>query len=91
MLGLAHRMQQESIWVLQKEVSLVMFSAYTPLDRAIGRELTVRMGGETYTGMLAGIYTLHGQPMLVITPMEGGGLEQHLPLSQVVVTLRHER
>jgi len=62
-----------------------VFAPYTPLDRCIGKEITVRFGQENYTGMLSGIYTLHGVPMLVITPMEGGGVEQHIPLPNAMV------
>lgn len=68
-----------------------MFEGYTPLDRAIGRELTVRIGEHEYTGMLAGLYALHGTPVLVLAPMTGGGIEQHLPLAGAVVTLRPDR
>lgn len=68
-----------------------MFEAYTPLDRAIGRELTVRTGDQEYTGMLAGLYALHGTAVLVLAPMTGAGMEQHIPLTGAVVTLRPNR
>lgn len=68
-----------------------MFSAYTPLDRCVGKEIRVRANGEEYVGMLAGIYRCEGQPLLVIAPMNGGGSERHIPLSTAVVEIRHER
>lgn len=68
-----------------------MFQAYTSLDRAVGRELQVRVGDAEYAGMLAGVYALHGTPILVLTPMSGGGAEQHIPLTGAVVTLRPDR
>lgn len=68
-----------------------MFQAYTSLDRAVGRELQVRVGESEYTGMLAGVYALHGAPILVLAPMNGGGTEQHIPLVGAVVTLRPDR
>lgn len=68
-----------------------MFQAYTSLDRAVGRELQVRVGDAEYTGMLAGVYALYGAPILVLTPMTGGGTEQHIPLAGAVVTLRPDR
>lgn len=64
-----------------------MFAPYTPIDKCVGKEITVRVGDQNYTGMLAGTYVLHGVPVLVITPMAGGGLEQHIPLQNVVVTI----
>lgn len=68
-----------------------MFSAYTPLDRCIGKEIKVRSGGEDYVGMLAGLYRCEGQPILVITPLHGAGTEQHIPVSSAVVQVRHDR
>lgn len=68
-----------------------MFSAYTPIDRCIGKELSVRVNGEDFVGMLAGVYTTHGLAVLVLTPMQGGGKEQHIPLQSAVVTVRHDR
>ncbi|HLO03553.1 MAG TPA: hypothetical protein VK191_10615 [Symbiobacteriaceae bacterium] len=68
-----------------------MFQAYTSLDRAVGRELQVRVGETEYTGMLAGVYALLGAPVLVLTPLAGGGMEQHIPLTGAVVTLRPDR
>jgi len=68
-----------------------MFTAYTPLDRCIGKEVQVRSGGESYTGMLTGIYRVEGMAILVLTPMNGGGLEQHIPLNGAVVQIRHDR
>ena len=62
-----------------------MFTAYTPLDRCVGREIRVRAGGEEYVGMLAGIYRCESQPILVLTPLNGGGIEQHIPLTSAVV------
>lgn len=64
-----------------------MFAPYTPIDKCVGKEITVRVGEENYTGMLAGIYTLHGTPVLVITPMTDNGLEHHIPFQSVVVTM----
>lgn len=68
-----------------------MFQSYTSLDRAVGRELQVRVGASEYTGMLAGVYALHGTPILVLAPMNGGGTEQHIPLAGAVITLRPDR
>jgi len=68
-----------------------MFTAYTSLDRCVGRELTVRFDGENYVGMLAGMYQTGGMTMLVITPMQGGGTEHHIPLAGAVVTVKQDR
>lgn len=68
-----------------------MFSAYTPLDRCIGKEIRVRINGDEYAGMLAGIYRMEGQPILVVTPMNGGGAEHHIPLMSAVVQVRPDR
>lgn len=65
-----------------------MFAPYTPVDRCVGKEISVRTNGENYIGMLAGVYTLAGMSVLVITPMNGGGAEQHIPLAGCVVTIR---
>ena len=65
-----------------------MFAAYTQLDRCIGKEVTVRMNGENFSGMLAGLYTLHGLSIMVLTPANAGGLEQHIPVQNAVVTVR---
>lgn len=62
-----------------------MFTAYTPLDRCVGKEIRVRCSGEEFVGLLAGIYRCEGTPMLVLTPMNGGGTEQHIPLASAVV------
>lgn len=66
-----------------------MFAPFTPLDRCIGKEITVRMAGEEHVGMLAGVYQLGATPVLVITPMQGGGAEHHIPVAGAVVTVRH--
>ncbi len=68
-----------------------MFSAYTPLDRCIGKEIKVRSGGENYTGMLSGIYRVEGLAILVLAPMNGGGVEYHIPLNGAVVQVCHEK
>lgn len=68
-----------------------MFQGYTSLDRAIGRDVLVQVGAAEYRGMLVGVYALHGAPVLVLTPMAGGGTEQHIPLAGSVVTLRPDR
>lgn len=68
-----------------------MFAAYLPLDRCVGKEVRVRVGGQEYVGMLAGIYRLDGTPMLVVTPLVGGGAEQHIPLANAVVEVRPDR
>lgn len=68
-----------------------MFAPYTSLDRCIGKEITVRVGGENFAGMLVGVYTMAGSSILVITPMQGGGMEQHIPLAGTVVTVKNER
>lgn len=64
-----------------------MFTAYTPLDKCVGKEIRVQAGGAEYQGMLVGIYTTHGCPMLVLTPLTGAGAEQHIPLLHAVVTV----
>lgn len=64
-----------------------MLSTYTPLDRCIGKEVTVRTNGDEYVGMLAGIYQLNGVSILVLVPMNGSQ-EHHIPLIGAVVTLR---
>lgn len=66
---------------------MAMFTAYTPLDRCVGREVTVRVNGEAHVGLLAGIYTMGGTSVLVITPMRGAGTEVHIPLPGAVVTV----
>lgn len=67
-----------------------MFSAYTPIDKCIGRGVQVKVGKSEYSGMLAGVYHLGSMPVLVITPMNSGGLEQHIPLQGAVVTIRND-
>lgn len=67
-----------------------MFTAYTPIDKCIGKEIRIRTGGEDYVGMLAGVYSTGGTPILVLTPMTGGGVEQHIPLLGSVVTVRQD-
>jgi len=68
-----------------------MFAPYTPLDRCIGKELKVRVGGEDHVGMLSGVYTLGSAAVLVLAPMQGGGTELHIPVAGAVVTVRHDR
>jgi|GEM_PF-1893382 len=68
-----------------------MFTAYTPLDRCISKEITVRVGGENHVGMLAGVYYMGQTPVLVIAPMQGAGTEQHIPLPGAVVTVKQEQ
>jgi ribosomal 30S subunit maturation factor RimM len=68
-----------------------VFAPYTPLTACIGKELTVKTGGETHVGMLAGIYDLGSTWILVLTPMNGGGTEHHIPLVGSVVTVRADR
>lgn len=65
-----------------------MFAPYTPIDKCIGKEIRVRTGGEDYVGLLAGVYVLNGLSVLVLTPLTGGGAEQHIPLASAVVTIR---
>jgi hypothetical protein len=65
-----------------------MFAAYTPIDKCVGKELSIRLNGETVTGLLTGVYTLGGIPVMVITPMTGG-IEQHVPLPGAIVTVSH--
>jgi hypothetical protein len=65
-----------------------LFAAYTQIDRCIGKEVTVRINGENFTGMLAGVYTLHGLSIMVLTPANGGGLEQHIPVQNAIVTIK---
>lgn len=68
-----------------------MFTAYTPLDRCIGREITVRVNGEAHVGMLAGVYSMSGTSILVITPMHGAGTELHIPLPGAVITVKPDQ
>lgn len=68
-----------------------MFTPYTPIDRCVGKEISVRFYGENYTGMLAGIYHVSGMPILVITPLTGGGTEQHIPMAGAVVTIKPDK
>lgn len=68
-----------------------MFAPYTPIDKCIGKEIAVRFGGESFAGMLAGVYNMGGIPVMVLTPMHGGGTEQHIPLTGAVVTIRQDR
>jgi hypothetical protein len=68
-----------------------VFAPYTPVDKCVGKELSVKSTGETYVGMLAGVYHLGGTPVLVLTPMAGGGAEVHIPLPGSVVTVRADR
>jgi len=70
---------------------MTMFTAYTPLDRCIGREISVRVNGEAHVGMLAGIYTMGGTSVLVITPMHGAGMEVHIPMTGAVVTVTPDK
>lgn len=67
-----------------------MFSAYTQIDKCVGKEVRVRSGGEDYVGLLAGVYTTYGLPIMVITPLRDGNIEQHIPVLGAVVTVRHE-
>lgn len=67
-----------------------MFTPYTAIDQCVGKEVRVRTGGEDYVGMLAGVYTTSGVPILVITPMSGKGMEQHIPLVGSVVSVQHQ-
>lgn len=64
-----------------------MLAPYTSLDKCVGRGVRIRCFGEEYEGMLAGVYAVHGAAILVIAPMNGG-VEQHIPLSAAVVTVR---
>lgn len=68
-----------------------LFASYTPVTQCIGREVQVRTGGESYRGMLAGIYEMGGQSILVLTPMDEGGTEYHIPLQGSVVVIQQER
>lgn len=68
-----------------------MFAPYTPLDKCIGKEVTVRVGGENYVGLLVGVYPMGGVSVMVLTPMQGAGAEQHIPLPGAVVTVRQDR
>jgi hypothetical protein len=65
-----------------------MFAPYTPLHGCVGKEVTARLAGETFTGILAGLYYLSNTPVIVITPMAGGGAEQHIPVVNAVVTVK---
>lgn len=63
-----------------------MLSLYTPLDKLVGREIEVRFGGDTYTGVLSGLYTAHGVALLVL--VTGSAAEHHIPLAAAVVVCR---
>lgn len=65
-----------------------MFRAYTPIEECVGKEIQVRSGGEVYVGMLAGVYQAAGMPILVLTPMAGGGVEHHIPLANAIVSIQ---
>ena len=69
---------------------LHMFSAYTQIDKCVGKEVRVRSGGEDYLGMLVGVYTAYTLPIMVITPLRDGSVEQHIPVVGAVVTVKHE-
>jgi len=69
---------------------ITVFTAYTPIDKCVGREIEVHSGGETYRGMLAGIYSFGEQTILVVTPMTEPGVEWHIPLGGAVVRLQAE-
>jgi len=66
-----------------------MFAPFTPIEKCVGQEIRVRTAGEDYVGMLAGVYATNGLPIMVITPLRGGGMEQHIPLMGAVVTIKH--
>lgn len=57
-----------------------MFAAYTPIERCVGKELRVRVAGEEYVGMLAGVYASHAVPIMVLTPRQEGATELHIPV-----------
>ncbi|MGE5672692.1 MAG: hypothetical protein ACM3XM_02240 [Mycobacterium leprae] len=65
-----------------------MFEPYTPLDRCIGKSIRVRMNGDEFEGLLIGVYSLGQVPMLVITPLRGGGEELHIPVPSAVVAIK---
>jgi hypothetical protein len=65
-----------------------MFAPYTPVDKCIGKEVTVRFGGDKYVGMLAGVYVTNGLSMMVLTPLSEAGTEIHIPLPGAVVVIR---
>lgn len=64
-----------------------MFAPYTPLDKCVGKELKVRFDRQEYQGLLAGLYTLGGASIMVLTPLQGGGAEIHIPVAGAVTTL----
>lgn len=65
-----------------------MFTAYTALDKCIGKEVHVRTGVGEYRGMLAGMYSAQGVALLVLVQGNGAGAqEQHIPLLHAVVTV----
>ena len=64
-----------------------MFAPYTPLDKCVGKELKVRFDREEYQGLLAGLYTLGGSAIMVLTPLHGAGAEIHIPVAGAVTTL----
>lgn len=67
-----------------------MFAPYTSIEKCIGKEIKVHIGGEEYIGMMAGIYSTYGMPMIVLTPLSGKGLEQHVPLSRAVISVQQD-
>ncbi len=68
-----------------------LFASYTPLSKCVGKEIEVRTATESYRGMLAGIYEMGGQSVLVLTPMEAGGTEYHIPLIGSVVVVQQQQ
>lgn len=69
------------------EGKVAMLSLYTPLDKLVGREIEVRWQGETYRGVLSGLYTLQGVALLVL--VAGSADEWHIPLAGAAVVQRH--
>lgn len=68
-----------------------VFAPFTSIEKCIGKEITVHVGGAEYVGMMAGIYSTYGMPMIVLTPLSGKGLEQHVPLSRAVISVRQDQ
>lgn len=66
-----------------------MFAPFTPIDRCIGKEITVRAAGAEYVGMLAGTYQLNGVPVVVVTPMDGT-VQHHIPLPGAVISISQD-
>jgi len=67
-----------------------VFAPYSPVEKCIGKEITVRSGGDNYVGMLAGVYASNGLSIMVLTPLSDAGTEIHIPLVGSVVVIKQD-